>query len=332
MAADNLQGDEIITWAAYNASQQVNKPKECDLTISSLLPLFPDHATSVAMIHHSMDIVKTATDWLNPGQIPIIAFDQPLYALAKQIQWNWPTTHGEGQFVILFGGLHIEMAVLKVLGNLLDESGWTEALVQADITTAGKADSFVKGSHVTRTRRAHQITASSLYLLMQQAYIDYSQHIEHSSQVKSFEEWCKERVDVCPKFRFWFIVLKLELLLLTFVRAIREGDFQLYVKALSSIVPWFFSLHHTHYARWIPVHLHDMISLKQNHLATYEEFMKGKFVIKKSSRAFSAIAIDQAHEQNNASVKGDGGAVGLTENSKALLRWMVSGPEMARLV
>ena len=34
----------------------------------------------------------------------------------------------------------------------------------------------------------------------------------------------------------------------------------------------------------------------------------------KTGRAFSAMAIDQAHEQNNAAVKGDGGAVGLTEN------------------
>ena len=31
-------------------------------------------------------------------------------------------------------------------------------------------------------------------------------------------------------------------------------------------------------------------------------------------------------------VKGDGGAVGLTENPSALRRWMISGPEMARLV
>ena len=47
---------------------------------------------------------------------------------------------------------------------------------------------------------------------------------------------------------------------------------------------------------------------------------------------FSGIPIDQAHEQNNASVKGDGGAVGLIENSAARRRWMVSGPEMARLI
>ena len=39
-----------------------------------------------------------------------------------------------------------------------------------------------------------------------------------------------------------------------------------------------------------------------------------------SSKRFSAIAIDQAHEQNHAIVKGDGGAVGLTENPSALRR------------
>jgi len=42
--------------------------------------------------------------------------------------------------------------------------------------------------------------------------------------------------------------------------------------------------------------------------------------------------LDQAHEQINALVKGDGGAVGLTENPGALRRWMVEGPEKARQV
>ena len=60
--------------------------------------------------------------------------------------------------------------------------------------------------------------------------------------------------------------------------------------------------------------------------------MAGNFTVRKTKHAFSAIAIDQAHEQNNASVKGDGGAVGLTENPAALRRWMVSGPEMARVI
>ena len=51
----------------------------------------------------------------------------------------------------------------------------------------------------------------------------------------------------------------------------------------------------------------------------------------KKNYAFSGISLDHAHEQNNKLVKGDGGA-GLTENTSQLLRWIVSGPEVARLV
>ena len=52
----------------------------------------------------------------------------------------------------------------------------------------------------------------------------------------------------------------------------------------------------------------------------------------KSCREFSALAIDQAHEQANALIKGDGGAIGVTEDSSALRRWMVAGPEVSHLV
>ena len=38
----------------------------------------------------------------------------------------------------------------------LQGSGWTQALVQADITTAGTADSFLRAAHATRTRRANK--------------------------------------------------------------------------------------------------------------------------------------------------------------------------------
>ena len=50
-----------------------------------------------------------------------------------------------------------------------------------------------------------------------------------------------------------------------------------------------------------------------------EAFKQGLFTIAKTDARFSAIAIDQAHKQNNAMVKGEGGTVGLTENPSALL-------------
>jgi len=45
---------------------------------------------------------------------------------------------------------------------------------------------------------------------------------------------------------------------------------------------------------------------------------------------YSSIPIDQAHEQNNACIKKDNGAVVLADNLSALCRWMVAGPEVAR--
>ncbi len=44
------------------------------------------------------------------------------------------------------------------------------------------------------------------------------------------------------------------------------------------------------------------------------------------------MALDQCHEQNNAMVKGSGGAIGLTGNAGALRCWMVAGPEIARII
>ena len=47
-----------------------------------------------------------------------------------------------------------------------------------------------------------------------------------------------------------------------------------------------------------------MMSIEDNHPQVAEEFKKGRFVVHKSERPFSGLPIDQAHEQNNAVIKG----------------------------
>ena len=74
-----------------------------------------------------------------------------------------------------------------------------------------------------------------------------------------------------------------------------------------------------------------MVNLSTVHPDISVEFNNGNFTVHKTIRAFSSIAIDQAHEQNNETVKSDGGAVGLTQNHDALRRWMVAGPEVMRI-
>ena len=58
----------------------------------------------------------------------------------------------------MFGGLHIEMALWTTIGSFLDGSGWTTAISEAEIASIGTADSFLKASHLTKTRHSHQVT------------------------------------------------------------------------------------------------------------------------------------------------------------------------------
>ena len=99
-----------------------------------------------------------------------MTLDQPLYALAKQVQWYWPETHGEEHFVVVLGGLHIEMCCLKMIGDWLQDSGWIEILTQSGVASHGTAESFLKACHVSRTRRVHEITVCGLFILMNQAF------------------------------------------------------------------------------------------------------------------------------------------------------------------
>ncbi len=123
---------------------------------------------------------------------------------AVQVEYRYATENIEYHFVILFGGLHIEMAALRNVGDLLDSSGWTGALVQACVVASGTADSFMKAAHVACTRQAHQVTVSSLYLLLQKAFS------QEAGEGQDLEDWSTEHVQASPQFHFWGIILHLD--------------------------------------------------------------------------------------------------------------------------
>lgn len=319
-----------ITWSSHHADKK--RSPAFQTCISSLMPLLRDQAHSVATVKHVMDKIKEAVNILNPGQVPVITADQPIYALAKQIQWKWPDQYGEEHFVIMFGGLHIEMTALRSLGCILKDSGWTGALTEAGVASSGTADSFLSASSVTKTRQAHQVTSCSLYKLLKAAYAAYVEDLDDPSEAMSLDDWIEDRKQRSPQFQYWYLVLTMELSILLFIRSIREANFNLYRQALCQLMPFMFANNNVNYARWLPIHLKDMLTLEEQHPQIAEAFHAGKFVINKTGRTFSGMAIDQAHEQANAIIKGDGGAIGITEDPSALRRWMVAGPLVSHVV
>ena len=245
--------------------------------------MFTENAHSLAMILHSMNVITSAVHHVNPAQITVITVDQPLFTLAKQIQWSLAGTHREDHFVVMLGSLHIEMAAYKALGKWLNGSGWTELLSTAGVATQGMADSFITASHLTRTRRAHQVMAASLHLLQQKAYQEYIVKVTESDgqDMKSFDDWKEEMSKKRPQFLYWGLVLLFEICCLQLVQAFREADFSLYIDSLTNIVPWMFALDQINYARLLSVHIRDMCELPVQHPDVFQRFCNGSFVVHK---------------------------------------------------
>ena len=163
------------------------------------------------------------------------------------------------------------------------------------------------------------MTACALFSAKKTAYQDY---VENTTDVVLAEaHWELQCHQNHPQFKFWDVVLQLELLFFEFVKSLRTGDFTLYVETIELLLPWMFSLDHHHYARRLFVHVRDMKNLETNNPQIHQEFCKG---------SFSLMALDQNHEQQNALIKGIGGGIGLIKS--ALRRWLISGPEIVRVL
>ena len=245
-----------------------------------ILPLFPEKAASAFMMKHTMEIVKENTEFINPRQTPVLGADQPLYTICKQLQWKFPDSLGEDKFVMQLGALHIEDKCQQMMGKMLQGSGWDTVLAQADVLSSGRAQSTLNEHHIKCTRYAHQVSLASLSLLRRDAYSQYSSTVQGLPE--SFEMWSKRQSADIHMFKYWSLVIELELLTCRFVRSLREGDFLLYVQVCDELCAWFFALDHTNYARWLPIHIRDMVELAEKHPDVHAEYLNGNFTIQKS--------------------------------------------------
>ena len=99
------------------------------------------------------------------------------------------------------------MAVWKTIGDYLSNSGWTAALTQAGIASSGTADFFLRCCHLTRTRRAHQVSAVTLAKLQEDAFLSTGKPDTEDAK----ETWRQDMISRSPTFQFWDTILHFEL-------------------------------------------------------------------------------------------------------------------------
>ena len=89
--------------------------------------------------------------------------------------------------------------------------------------------------------------------------------------------------------QYWSSTLKLQLILLVFLRATCYRTLVLYIQSLDKLTTWLFAFDQTNDARYMLTFGIRIRSLN---------FQEGNFVIHKSSNLSSGMSIDQTHKNN----------------------------------
>ena len=144
----------------------------------------------------------------------------------------------------------------------------------------------------------------------------------------SFTQDCRS-----PMFLFWSSYISMVQLLLQFVRATREGNWELHLATVRDMIPWMFAYDRLNYAKYMSVYWLQMQQLETSHPQAYQAFMNGEFSVQRSSQSFSKTAVDQTIEQTiNKDTKTKGGIVGFSLKSGAVQRWVATAHERASVV
>lgn len=345
---------QFPSWAAYNSLISTGQP----LTRVCVLPLLmapaSDWSTLLTVLKQAQGI-NTAV--VGPDRKTVITLDMQLYEKAKQLEMSRQDC--KGKWVLRIGELHTTMAALRAAGNLIEGSGLDDAWVEADLYGPATVRQILECRHYKRAINAHTITLQALFLLFQDAF--FRSHTElskkfddlvHSTNqalvdgievttahekmaremkgrlTEEFGEFTKARK---PMFKVFCDYMELILTILSFIKATRQGNWNLHLASLESLTKYFFALDKLHYARMVPLYIAEMRALEETDSDVWNEFRSGNFVVNKNKVSFCSIGPDHGIEHENRWMKVSGGLIGITLNESARTRLFLIAPELARL-
>ena len=122
------------------------------------------------------------------------------------------------------------------------------------------------------------------------------------------------------------------MILLQFIKAEHTGNWNLHLSSTAAIIPHFFAMDRTNYARWLPIYLADMHKLEERHINVFQEFSAENHSISRSQQPFAQGWTDMALEQSiNLDSKSKGGIVGISRREDAVERWFLRSHERAAI-
>ena len=286
----------------------------------------------------------------------VITFDLAIYSKAKEIKLHYPEEFQH--LVICLGGFHIALNDLALIGKLFQESGLEDVFIESGLYGSSSTMALLQGKSYNRGIRGYKLVMEALLRLQWEAFCSWikkgggvddtederslnldlvnsvveryrAYHVLCNSTKRVGNLLTRFKQEMSSKlFKFWDKYIEMVLLLLKFIRAEREGDWEQHLK-VTKMIPYFFAMDRLNYSRWLPVYTMDMHHLQKTALDVYNEFVRGNHTVSRStSQSFNQVWTDMALEQSvNLDSKTKGGIIGITQRPGALQKWFLTAHE-----
>ena len=359
-----LPEQSISGWSGFHSRFFPEIPVS---TVIGYCPMIHASASEFSKIFTVMKVSQEVARRLQQDD-SVITFDLAIYMKAKQIQLKFPEEFKNT--VIHMGGFHIALNYLSLLGKKYANSGLEDLLIESGVYAAGTTSVLMLGKSYNRGIRAHKLSMEALFRLLWQAFLQWleTRSAEVTTQDKqnliakiqecqrcfkenkSIRKSCEAVVNDMDAltsllavfksegraksklFSFWEEYIDMVMILLQFIKAERTGNWSLHLSSTAAMIPHFFAMDRTNYARWMPIYLADMHKLEVRHPNVFKEFSAGNHSVSRSQQPFAEVWTDMALEQSiNLDSKSKGGIVGISRREDAVERWFLTSHERAAI-
>ena len=315
---DTYGEQSVSGWRAFNAEiSPITLPR----TVIGYCPMIAGSPPEYSTICAALKTVQEISKHLQQSTAAVITFDLTIYCRAKEIHWRYPEEFQN--LVICLGGVHIALNYLASIGKMFQESGLEDVFIESGLYGSSSAMALLQGKSYNKGIKGHKLIMEVLLRLKWDALCSWvskgggagveseggsilnldNSVIERYRTATTAEEKKEVYLLFCNTathaeglltrlkqesssklFKFWGKYIEMILLLLEFIRAEREGDWELHLKVTSKMIPYFFCNGSLElYSRWLSLYIMDTRHLQEKALDVYNEFVRGNHTVRRST-------------------------------------------------
>ena len=359
------QLQEVSSWTGFNISTRMN-----DIVIKDTIGYLPTIDSPATAMNTVFEILSKAVQTKEKMKLKsiIVVFDQAIYAKAVEIIWKHQDLFSD--VVPRLGAFHTICVLLSIIGKRFGPAGLRDVIIESGVIEEGSVEAVLNGKAYNRAVRFHKLMYEACMRLVWQSFVDWLKE-SNSDDVRNLDILQSKLQDLIDSelnpivFRdvlnseqntviflklqqymntlrndngtmsaFWMSYIDLACLLLDFLRASRERNWNLHLSSVKELIPWCFAYGNTNYARYLPWYLIQMINLKTTHPELHDYLMDGGFSTQiGGENPFGCIPMDQTIEETiNKDTQTPGGTRGFSMNKGAVAKHYITADYRASCV